>query len=110
MRGFNSRPDEEIGFQSPVTVHSDGRAYTVPAGTQVRLTPGEGIHIQCRLFHDFTVEPGTGNVLLGEVSRCNDDCSDNRFYPPVGRFPEIEEYDPLYRLLCNEYSLAEGCG
>ena len=48
-------------------------------------------------------EPGTGAVLIGEVSQCNDDNTDNRFNPPAGRFPEIEEDEPPYRLLCNEY-------
>ena len=49
------------------------------------------------------MEPGSGAVLLGEVSQCNDDKSDNRFQPPVGRFPRIEEDEPPYRLLCSEY-------
>ena len=39
---------------------------------QIRLTPGESIYIQQYLYHDFEVEPGTGDVLLGEVSQCND--------------------------------------
>ena len=52
---------------------------------------------------DFEVEPGSGDVLIGEVSQCNDDNADNRFEPPVGRFPAIEEDEPPYRLLCNEY-------
>ena len=107
IRVYNSLPDEEIDYQSDVTVHTDGRTYTVPAGTQVRLTPGESIHIQQRLYHDFSVEEGTGPVLLGEVSQCNDDNTDNRFNPPVGRFPEIEEDEPPYRLLCNEYPPAK---
>ena len=76
---------------------------TVPAGTQLRLTPGMSISIQPRLYHDFEVEPGSGDVLIGEVSQCNDDNTDNRFEPPVGRFPAIEEDEPPYRLLCNEY-------
>lgn len=58
------------------------------------------------MYHDFDVEPGTGAVLLGEVSQCNDDNTDNRFNPPVGRFPEIEEDEAPYRLLCNEYPAA----
>ena len=103
IRVHNSRPDESMDRESDVTVHMDGRTFTVPAGTQLRLTPGESIHIQQRLYHDFEVEEGTGAVLLGEVSQCNDDNSDNRFEPPVGRFPEIEEDEPPYRLLCNEY-------
>lgn len=103
IRVYNSLPDESIDYESNVTVHCDGRTFTVPAGSQVRLTPGESIHIQQYLYHDFTVEAGTGDVLLGEVSQCNDDNTDNRFNPPVGRFPEIEEDEEPYRLLCNEY-------
>ena len=103
IRVYNSLPDEEIDYVSDVTVHTDGRMRIVPAGTQIRLTPGESIFIPQRLYHDFSVEPGTGPVLLGEVSQCNDDNTDNRFYPPVGRFPAIEEDEPPYRLLCSEY-------
>lgn len=55
------------------------------------------------MYHDFAVEADTGPVLLGEVSQCSDDNTDNRFNPPVGRFPKIEEDEPPYRLLCNEY-------
>ena len=109
IRVYNSLPDESIDKESDVTVHCDGRTYTVPAGTQVKLTPGESIHIQQYIYHDFEVEPGTGAVLLGEVSQCNDDNTDNRFNPPVGRFPKIEEDEPPYRLLCNEYPAAENC-
>ena len=107
IRVYNSLPDESIDKESDVTVHCDGRTYTVPAGTQVKLTPGESIHIQQYMYHDFEVEPGTGAVLLGEVSQCNDDNTDNRFNPPVGRFPKIEEDEAPYRLLCNEYPAAK---
>jgi D-lyxose ketol-isomerase len=107
IRVFMSLPNEEIDRISDVSVQTDGRSYTVPAGTQVRLTPGESIFIYQRLYHDFSVEPGTGPVLLGEVSQCNDDNTDNRFYPPVGRFPAIEEDEAPYRLLCNEYPKAK---
>ena len=106
IRVYNSLPDESIDYTSDVTVHTDGRAYTVPAGTQIRLTPGESIYITQRLYHGFEVEPGTGDVLLGEVSQCNDDSIDNRFNPPMGRFPAIEEDEPPYRLLCTEYPAA----
>ena len=103
IRVYNSLSDESIDRESDVTVHTDGRVYTVPAGTRIRLTPGESICVPPLLYHDFAVEEGSGAVLLGEVSRCNDDNTDNRFNPPVGRFPEIEEDEAPYRLLCNEY-------
>ena len=107
IRVFNSLPDEEIDRDSVVTVHLDGVTHTVPAGTQIRLEPGMSISIQPRLYHDFSTVPGTGDILIGEVSQCNDDNTDNRFNPPVGRFPAIEEDEPPYRLLCNEYPAAK---
>lgn len=102
IRVYNSTPDG--GFaDSDVVVNTDGRSYNVPAGTQVRLTPGESITIYPYLYHDFEVEKGTGAVLLGEVSMCNDDVTDNRFYEKLGRFPAVDEDEAPYRLLCNEY-------
>jgi fructokinase len=41
---------------------------------------------------------------------CNDDANDNRFYEELGRFPSIEEDEPPYRLLCNEYPPCGGRG
>lgn len=107
IRVYNSTPDEDLDRQSEVHVHVDGCEQVVPAGTQVRLRPGESITIYPYLYHDFEVEPGTGPVLLGEVSQCNDDNTDNRFYEQIGRFPAIEEDEPPYRLLCTEYPAAQ---
>lgn len=103
---YNSTENGEFA-DTDVKVNCDGREFTVPAGTQVRLQPGESITVYPYMYHDFHVEEGTGAVLLGEVSMCNDDENDNRFYEPIGRFPAIEEDEPAYRLLCNEYPAAE---
>ena len=102
IRVYNSAKDHSF-MDTDVTIHQDGREYTVPAGTQIRLCPGESITISQYMYHDFHVEKGTGAVLLGEVSMCNDDENDNCFYEPMGRFPTIEEDEKPYRLLCNEY-------
>ncbi|MBE5939226.1 MAG: D-lyxose/D-mannose family sugar isomerase [Lachnospiraceae bacterium] len=96
----------ELG-DTDVLVNSDGRSYYVKAGTAVELKPGESITLWPHQYHDFDVKEGTGDVLIGEVSMCNDDNTDNRFNPPVGRFPIIEEDEPPYRLLCNEYPVAK---
>ena len=96
------------GFDtSDVVVNSDGRTYNIPAGGGVELGPGESITIWPHQYHDFDVKPGTGDVLIGEVSMVNDDNTDNRFYEEIGRFPAIEEDEQPYRLLCNEYPRAE---
>ena len=106
IRVYNSTEDEGLDEVNDVKVHLDGLETTVPAGTQIRLKPGESITIFPFMYHDFSVEEGTGCVLLGEVSEVNDDNTDNRFYKSMGRFPKIEEDEPAYRLLCNEYPKA----
>ncbi len=90
-------------LDTDVTIYTDGKESVVPAGTMVVLKPGESITVQQYLYHEFIVPDTGGPVLLGEVSMCNDDDNDNKFYEAVGRFPEIEEDEQPYRLLCNEY-------
>ena len=107
IRVYNATPDEELDEVGDVKVTLDGRTFSVPAGTQIRLTPGESIAIPQFMYHDFAIEEGAGPVLLGEVSDCNDDNNDNRFLDPIGRFPKIEEDEPPYRLLCNEYPVVK---
>ena len=84
---YNSDKNEGLAG-TDVTVCSDGRRYTVPAGTRIRLTPGESITISPYLYHDFQRGKRTGAVLLGEVSMCNDDKSDNRFFVGGGKVSE----------------------
>lgn len=103
---YNSDKDGKLA-DTDVTVHSDGREYKVKAGSVVELKPGESITITPYLYHEFHVVPGSGSVLIGEVSQYNDDETDNRFYDEIGRFPKIEEDEPPYRLLCNEYPIAK---
>ena len=103
---YNATEDDGLA-DTDVTVTTDGVVRVVPAGTKLRLTPGESITLPPRQYHAFWAERGTGKVLIGEVSMVNDDNTDNRFYEVQGRFPEIEEDEaPLY-LLCNEYPKAE---
>lgn len=90
-------------LDTDVEVHSDGRHYTVKAGTEILLKPGQSITIYPYVYHEFLVPSEGGPVLIGEVSMCNDDDNDNCFFEQVGRFPEIEEDESPYRLLCNEY-------
>lgn len=102
---FNGAEDG-AKLDTDVTIHTDGRESVVPAGTKVRLSPGQSITISQYMYHDFIVPEQGGSVLLGEVSMSNDDDNDNRFYEPIGRFPKIEEDEPPYRLLCTEYPAA----
>lgn len=98
---FNSTPDEEFDREKPVSLFLDGVQRIFNAGDIVELAPGESISLTQGCYHEFW---GVGGrVLVGEVSLVNDDFKDNRFYEPVGRFPEIEEDEaPLY-LLVTDY-------
>jgi D-lyxose ketol-isomerase len=103
---WNATEDEAGLAQTPVVVAMDGLERRFEAGEVVRLTPGESVTLGPRLYHKFWGEPGQGTVLVGEVSKVNDDATDNRFYAPVGRFPEVEEDEPPLHLLCTEYPAA----
>lgn len=99
---YNSTPDEQLA-DTDVVVSMDGVEHTLPAGSVVRLEPGQSITLTKGLYHRFWGEEGKGTVLVAEVSMCNDDTNDNRFYDEAGRFPAIDEDEAPLHLLCNEY-------
>jgi hypothetical protein len=97
---YNATEDEQLA-DSEVTVLVDAVVRTAPAGGEIVLRPGESITLKPYQYHALWAEDA--RVLVGEVSTVNDDNTDNRFYQPIGRFPEIEEDEaPLY-LLVNDY-------
>ena len=85
-----------------VALSLDGVWRKVPAGTTLELCPGESITLEPDCYHKLTAP--RGRVLLGEVSVVNDDVKDNRFHQPVGRFPDIQEDEPPYRLLVGDHA------
>ena len=97
----NAGEDGQLA-DSPVHVQIDGITHTINQNEKVTLEPGESICLPPYLYHTFYGESGT--VLVGEVSSVNDDDKDNRFLENLGRFPKIEEDEPLLYSLCNEYS------
>lgn len=103
-----NRENEGELLDTDVVISRDGRNYAVPAGSEIVLAPGESLSLYPYYYHEFYVPADGKPVLIGEVSMCNDDNTDNRFHEPLGRFPKIEEDEPAYRLLCNEYPEAPG--
>ncbi|MCL2831874.1 MAG: D-lyxose/D-mannose family sugar isomerase, partial [Treponema sp.] len=101
VRLYASEGPHKFDEKSPVPVAVDGRNYTVPAGSIVRLSQGESITLFRGVFHEFWADITHGNcLLLGEVSMVNDDHNDNFFYKPAGRFPDItEDEKPLHLLV-----------
>ena len=103
MQLYNSTPEEALDKVGEVEVVSDGVKLRIPAGTVLELQPGQSVTLTHGMYHAFWAKPGYGPVLIGEVSQCNDDNTDNRFLEEMGRFPAIEEDEAPFRLLCTEY-------
>ena len=104
---YNATKDEQLA-DTDVEICKDGRRYFVKAGETVVLRPGESLSLYPYYYHEFIIpKNGRGPALIGEVSMCNDDNTDNRFLKPLGRFPTVEEDEPPYRLLCTEYPKAD---
>ncbi len=104
---YNATEEEELDKKNDVLICQDGRRYKVKPGEPVILKPGQSLSLYPYYYHEFIIPEDSSSVLIGEVSMCNDDNTDNRFLNPLGRFPTIEEDETPYRLLCNEYPKAE---
>ena len=97
---YNSTADEKLA-ETDITVSLDGVQRTLKAGATVLLETGESITLPTGLYHKFWGVDS--RVLVGEVSKVNDDANDNCFLDPIGRFPQIEEDEPPLYLLIGDY-------
>ena len=103
---FMPDADGRIDPETEVSVPVDGLIRRLPAGGHLALEPGESVTLLPGVWHAFRGEGG--DVLIGEVSTVNDDLSDNWFRDPIGRFSEVEEDEPPFRLLVSDYDRALG--
>jgi D-lyxose ketol-isomerase len=97
MSGPDGRPDRS----AEIVVPTDGVERRLPAGSLLKLAPGESVTLFPGVWHAFWGEGG--DVLIGEVSTVNDDVTDNVFLDPIGRFSTIEEDEEPVRLLVSDY-------
>ena len=100
---WNADPKTGEQLDTPVTVYRDGIPHTCAPGEEILVTPGNSVTLTPYLAHIFGPKPGTGDVVCGEVSKVNDDLTDNFFLERTARFPTIEEDAPALRPMCNEY-------
>lgn len=99
---WNADPATGRLLDTDVRVRTDGLTRVVRAGEKFLVTKGNSITLPPYVSHIFGPEPGTGDVVVGEVSKVNDDHTDNYFVEEVARFADIEEDAPILRPLCNE--------
>lgn len=96
--------DENEGFtDKDVTVKVDGKSVTVKAGEKIVLKPGQSVTLEPYQYHQWQGVPGTGDVMLFEVSTTNDDHVDNRFYVKQDRIPTVEEDAETKYLMFADY-------
>jgi len=97
---------DEAGNQLETDVHvyMDGIEHVVKAGEPILVYPGSSISLAPYVAHIFGPAAGSGDLIVGEVSKINDDTADNFFLEPTFRFAEIEEDEPMLLPLCNEYA------
>ena len=105
IRVWNSTETGEFDREKEVKIVKDGEKLVVPAGTTIKLEPGESLTATPGIYHKWNVEAGTGKVMAWEVSKTNNDNLDNNFYKPIPRIPEIEEDELPYRLLFGDYPI-----
>ena len=90
-------------LDTDVHVFMDGIEHVFKAGEEIIVRKGSSISLAPYISHIFGPKPGTGDLIVGEVSKVNDDNTDNYFLEPTARFADIEEDEPIDRPLCNEY-------
>ncbi len=99
---YNATSDDKLG-DTPVKISIDGIEHEVEAGSNIELSPGDSVTLNPKHFHKFWAKKGKGRVLIGEVSKINDDRTDNKFIEELGRFADIEEDEDLLYLLYDDY-------
>lgn len=102
---FAEGEDGKPNPNASVVVYMDGVRYEFPGGTVVEIENGNSITLTPHLYHRFYAKTGCGDLIVGEVSKINDDNQDNVFAHPQERFCKIEEDEAAYRLLVNEYEV-----
>lgn len=100
---YNMKKDGTVDHESDVVYYSDGVREVAKAGVPFVITKGNSIRLTPNVFHTFGTVAGSGELVVGEVSKVNDDNTDNYWAEPTARFAEIEEDEPPLYPLCNEY-------
>lgn len=100
---YNKAQDGGLDTKTSVEVYMDSIKYTFAPGEKIEVLPGNSITLTPYLYHRFYAKKDEGLLIVGEVSKVNDDNCDNVFYEPSERFCEIEEDEPKLHPLVNEY-------
>lgn len=102
IRLFNTDAKGELDTVSPVKVYQDGILHTYEPGETVHIHPGCSITLEPMMAHSFGPKPGS-DLIVGEVSKINDDFTDNYRFEKIPAPCPVEEDAPILYPLCTEY-------
>lgn len=105
---YNRAPDGSLDEINCVDVWMDGIKRIFKPGEIIRIMPGNSITLEPYMYHRFYAEKEMGFLIVGEVSKVNDDNTDNVFLHKSDRFIEIDEDEPRLHPLVNEYNFDWG--
>ena len=107
MQLYNKAQDGTLDEKSDIIFYTDSLKRTVKAGEIIEIMPGNSITLEPYVYHRFYAKKNCGLLIVGEVSKVNDDNTDNVFYKPSERFSKIvEDEKTTYPLVC-EYNFDE---
>jgi D-lyxose ketol-isomerase len=94
LRLWPLKPSPGSNLPSTLSARIDGVDAEVRTGADLELKAGSRVTLAPGVWHSFW--PSSAECIIGEVSTRNDDDGDNFFLDRgVGRFPAIEEDEPL---------------
>lgn len=100
---YNKAEDGGLDADTDIEFYMDAVKHTVPAGGLVEILPGNSITLEPYVYHSFCAKKGEGTLIVGEVSKVNDDSNDNVFYEKSAEYlRKIEEDETPLHLLCDE--------
>lgn len=100
---YNKSADGGLDESTQVNVWMDGIKHRFEPGETIRIFPGNSITLEPYMYHRFYAEKDKGFLIVGEVSKVNDDNMDNVFLRKADRFIGIEEDEHKLHPLVNEY-------
>lgn len=98
---YKSTPEGELDTKTLVPLTIDGERKLYQPGEIIKISHGSAVRVNPYDYHRFWAERAP--VMCWEVSKTNDDHTDNRFLTEGDRFSEIIEDEAPRYILCNEY-------